>query len=287
MTEFWPEVSRDFYLARIAMDFFIEEIKKIEIQAQHEIDRIQQDDKFSVDVSETHSAILKFHSTSAGGQRDRSFSESPGTGGVNLWGARVKTGVIDGIINEELRVVELRNVNSLIHMFSEQQPALVEELLVDYTIFTFSSLCRRRDTNESDWFPVIACMKPLVSIPFQNFAFVERVLHKLYHLVILTVSHDGPRRKVFCAAAHSLLLSVVNVCILDVQHCFSTSQQTVELEAQLSDFVSKAPLFSSSLEPKVFETLVQFMKAAAKVCGPEVYATQRKLWFQMSFGEYN
>jgi hypothetical protein len=288
MTEFWPEISHDNYLARVALEFCIEEIVQIEIHSQQENDRTQQDDQFSVDFSDTHSAIIKIHGSNGGGQRDRSMtdqaeclSEQP------KWGNRAKIGMIGEIITQELRFVQLKNINSLIHMFCEHQSSLVEEMLVDFMISSFTNLSQKKDTNDSDWFPVIACMKPLVSIPFQNFAFTENVLYKLCHLIILTVSHEGPRRKVFCTMAHSMLLSVVNVCIVNAQYRLTPTPDSTLLEEQLLEFVKKAPLFSSTLEPNIFETLVDFMTKAIQSCGADVYRMHRQRWFKIALGTHN
>lgn len=285
MTEFWPEISQDNYLARIALEFFIEEIVHIEIYSQQENDRIQQEDQFSVDFSDTHSAIIKIHGSNGGGQRERRMTDQAEyLSSQAKWGIRAKTDMIGEIITQELRFVQLKNINSLIHMFCEYQSSLVEEMLVDFVISSFTNLSQQKDTNDSDWFPVIACMKPLVSIPFQNFSFTENVLYKLCHLTVLTVTHEGPRRKVFCTMAHSMLLSVVNVCIVNAKHRLITTPDSTILEEQLLEFVNKAPLFSSTLEPNTFETLVEFMSKAIQSCGAEVYRTHRQRWFQISVG---
>jgi hypothetical protein len=135
----------------------------------------------------------------------------------------------------------------------------------------------------------MAHLRSLVSTPFQNFAFTEGVFYKLFHIVVLVIEYDGPKRTAFCAAAHSLLLAIVNASLSNAQCSLNISlvlkSQIADLETSLSHFLERAVLLTGGqLEPKDFEVVVELLVDSLRVWGPEIYIKHKKMLLHIAMG---
>lgn len=146
----------------------------------------------------------------------------------------------------------------------------------------------------TDWIPIMATFRTVISIPFQNYQFVERCMYKFMHIVTLACSIKQSAPAVIRVGCHSLLATILHTILAETStrrgdaitasenlscDCFSSLQNIV---VELSE---DSPFLSATIQASSFDELVTNINSVIQFASQIQPGLQshRAKWLELAF----